>query len=517
MSEDNILGGAQPVAPAEPTTPEEPVSQPETAPVEEVAAPEKTPEELAAEEAKAEEEFISTPEDTVENPLVEPESVEETVEPEAPILEGAIGSGNLQSNQKEEEVASAPVSNELNAASQAVENAMAANATSTVAGEPKKKSKKGLVITLIIVFLLLIGGGVAFLIWFLMGNSPENMLKDALSKIWDAENVQATATLDVTNDKGEKINLTLDGVLAGADVSGSGKIKTKQDGKDIEIEFSAAYSKDGAAYFKFTGLKKLVEGLTGSSSSDDEDDEDGTGAMVAMLSGLLGGVVEKIDGEWYKVTASEAKDMGSDEISCVLENMKGVMDPSTKKEIKSIYEKNPFLVVKKDANVEEKDGVKYIKVTVDKEKSKSFADETKNIDSLKKIAACSTSDEKDDEKEEKSEPVITLGVKSMGHELVSMNVKQDENSMDVKLTYDKKDASIPSDAKNIDDLKEAIAEGIKDGIGNFAQAMCEAQYGDYGQQFVDLCKSQAMSEMGDIDADTLLKNLNFGGSSSIDL
>ena len=520
MNEDNnALGGAQPVVPTEPIAPVEPVAQPEAeavspveevapAPIEEVAAPaEKTPEELAAEEAKAEEEFISTPEDTVENPLVASEPIEEVVEPTSPALEGAIGSGSLEASQPEETPAF--VSNEHNAVAASMENAMATNNI-----EPRKKSKKGLVITLIIVFLLLIGGGVALLIWFLMGNNPENMLKDALSKLWDAENIQASATLDVKNDDGEKVNLTLDGVLAGADISGSGKIKTKQNGKDIEIEFSAAYSKDGAAYFKFEGLKKLAESLTGVSVED--DDETGAGAMISMLTGLLGSVVEKIDGEWYKITASEAKDSGSEEFSCMLENMKGALDSSTKKEIKGIYEKFPFISINKDAAVEEKDGIKYIKATVDKEKSKSFLDEAKQIESLKKIAACSDESEntkETDSKERKTE--VTLGIKSMGHELVSMNIKDDEGSMDVKFTYDKKDASIPSDAKSMDDLKEAITEGIKEGISGFANSMCESQYGSYGPEYVTLCKRQVSQQMSGIDADSLFKNFNFGNSINL--
>jgi len=496
-------------------------------------AAEKSRDEIAAEEAKAEEEFLATPEDTVRNPLV-PEEPKADAEEEIS-LEGAIGSGNLEADYPEEKKSASAAEAETPAeltvdhsepaapAPAPVEEPAAAAPVAQENAAPKKKSKKGLVITLIIIFLLLIGGGVAALIWFLNFESPENMLKDALSKFWSAENIQTTATVEAETN-GQKVELTLDGVLAGADITGSGKIKTKVEGGDISIGYSAAYSKDGVAYFKLENLNDVAKGL-GMDLSNADEDVDGSNSfagLTALLSSVFGAVVENVDGSWFKITAADVKSFGNDQMSCVLENLKDAISSSSKGEIAKAYEKNPFLKVDKDAKVEEKDGIKYFRVSIDEGIQKKFSDEAKNIDGIKKLNACSTASESATESEESSATnEYTVGIKPWSHELASISgkskVEGNDANISMKITYDKKSVSMPSNAKDIKEIETIVTNAMKTAMSSYVKSMCQAQYGTYGAAAVTACEDAAMESMEDIDFGSLFGSLNLGGSTSIGL
>lgn len=524
-----------------------PAAAPTEAPAEE---PVKTEEEIAAETAKAEEDFISTPEDTVENPLVPEEKTDDEDEDR---LKGAIGSGNLAVDYPEEAapaeepaveetpaeapveeapVAEAPAEEAAPATETPVEEAPAAapvaEATATVADydAPKKKSKAGLIITLVVIFLLLIGGGVGFFIWMMSNESPENLLKDSLAKLWTSENIQMAGTLSneskKKDDGASSFEITFDGAKSGGNITGSGKIKGKASGADINIDFSASYIKGGEAYFKLEGLKKLVKSL----GLEDGDDESGISSLMgdysALLSSLLGAIVKKVDGQWYKITASEAKENSvTKSAGCMLENIDGALDPETMKKVADIYKEHPFIAADKDSEVKEENGVKFIVAKINKDESKKFAEEVKKIDSMKKIAACSDEKEEEEEDEKNAKDTkVTLGIKPWSHELVSAVISSEgeegTSKLDVKMTYDKKDISAPSDAKAFDKLGSEIEEAVKDAMSDYIDEMCKKTYGSYGQSLVDYCKQAAQQQMGNFDPSQLLGGF-MGSNSSTEL
>ena len=69
--------------------------------------------------------------------------------------------------------------------------------------ETKKKSKTGLIVALVVVIFMLIGGGVAFFVWMLSHESPENILNDSITKLLTAEDIQATGALSAENKSGK--------------------------------------------------------------------------------------------------------------------------------------------------------------------------------------------------------------------------------------------------------------------------------------------------------------------------
>ena len=521
---------------------------------------EKTPEEMAAEEAKAEEEFISTPEDHVENPLVPEEPKEDDSEDEDR-LKGAIGSGNLAADYPEEEkelasnednmtdsivndtssasdstpeVEDAPVQTdtietavaeptvEENPAATTVESAetittttesIADMAAQTNTAAPKKKSKAGLIITLVIVALLLIGGVVGFFIWMSIVEAPENALKDSLAKFWTSENVQMSGNFTMDND-GTKYEISFDGAKSEGNIGGSGKIKTKYNGANVDIDFSASYIKGGTLYAKIDGLEKVVKSLNLGSDSSSV-----MGGYSELLSSILGTVVETIDGQWYKIAASDLKDVSAAEgLSCMLENLDGAVSKDSMQSVADVYKKHPFIAMDKDAEVKEEDGVKYIPVTVNKDDSKKFIDELRKIDGFKKIAACSESESEDDDldfdEEDSDKTKMTLGVKAWSHELVSAELEKDGDNagkLSVKMSYDKKEVAVPNDAKSISELGTEIEKSLKTAMTSYVEKMCSQTYASYGQNYVDLCKQSAMNQMGDFDISQMLGGL-LGGS-----
>ncbi len=512
------------------------------------AETEKTEKELADEEAKAEEEFISTPEDTVENPLVpeEPKEVDDSEDEDR--LKGAIGSGNLEADYPEEEKelvnnednftsepaaeAEAPVEEtpvEETAAETPVEEVVTgpaittntpvteanpfavANPATSDGFEPKKKSKAGLIVTLVVLALLLIGGGVGFFVWMSIAESSENILKDALAKVWTVENIQMTGSMELAN-AGNNYEITFDGAKAGGNLGGSGKIKGSYSGTDFSISFSSSYIKGGEAYVKLDGLKDVLDSLN----------LDSLGALAgedtaALLSSMLGAIVKKVDGQWYKITAADIKDYDTNgSMSCMLESIDGAISNDTMKKVADIYKKHPFIEVDKKADVKEEDGVKYITVTVNKDESKKFADEAKEVDSLKKLAKCADSSEEKDK--ESKNPKVVLGVKPWSHELVSASIESEgENAgkMNIKMTYDKKDISAPSDAKKLSTLSTDIEKAVQDALEKYIDKACQ-QYAAYGQTMVDYCKQAAMQQMGgSFDMSQLFGGFLGGGSETI--
>lgn len=543
----------------------------------EEAPVEKTAEENAAEEAKAEEEFIDTPEDHVDNPLVPDEQKEDDSEDEDR-LKGAIGSGNLAVDYPEEkelesnEVNMAEAAAEATGATEAIEATevteptVAAEApateapaeTATVAveetpaepetapvatteavanattqastGEPKKKSKAGLIITLVVVALLLIGGAVGFFIWMSINESPEKVLKDSLTKIWTSENVQMSGTLTAENGS-NGYEVSFDSAKSDGNLSGSGKIKSNYDGMDVDIDFSASYIKGGNLYVKIEGLEEVVKNLSSNSSTASV-----MSSYADLLSDILGAVVEKIDGQWYKISAGDLKEMSAAEgVSCMLENLDGAMDKDSMKSVADVYEKHPFITINKDTELKEEDGVKYISVTVNEDDSEKFIDELKNIDGFKKISACSEEsesdddydyfdgdgdeDDVDDEKDEKDgETKMTLGVKSWSHELVSVELEKSGDSagkLSAKISYDKKDIAAPSDAKSISDLGNEIQESLKSAMTSYVNKLCSQMYASYGQNYVDLCVQSSMKQMVDFDISELFDGFIGSNNDSI--
>ena len=462
-------------------------------------------------------------------------------------LEGAIGSGNLESDYPEDKAgeteAEAPAeteeSAEAEAPAEAEEKAEAVAAEAEPAKEEEKKSKKGLIIGIIVTVVLLLGAGAGFLIWYLVHESPAVMLRDALSNFWSADNYQMSGTVS-TNAGGKDVNIEMSGVRAGGNFSGSGTIKAEYGGKDIEVEFSSSYIKGGDFYFKLDGLKKLMESIDfdeifgGGLSSADQ-----TGGLSTLLSTVLNAVVEKVDGSWYKISIGSIKQHNA-ELGCISETIDDILASDAKDAFIDAYKENSFINLDEKANSSDRDGAKYFKVTIDEDKSKAFSEKLQSNEAFKKLAKCVESDdtsdepflefndeEEDDEEDsvETAKPEVSLeiGIKPWSHELVGIKMSTTQSGvttdLDWTIKYGGQTVSEPADAKTLDSLQEVLSGALQEGMTEYLKSMCESMYGEYGDEYVQLCIESASESMSsyfdDIDMSTLFQQ--FGGGESISL
>lgn len=450
-----------------------------------------TPEELK-EEAQAEEEFVSSMEDTFENPLVpdenkEPENAEQA-------LEGAIGSGDLSNNEKGESL----VNNEVNMnggetpiiGGSKVQEAPVAAPAAAPAAAPKKKSHVGLIITIIVITLLLIGGGVAAFLWIMWHESGDVALNDGVAKMLEAENLTFSGT--IKQDKSNGMNIKLDGAMAGDLVSANGKIGAS----GYNADFDMVYSKDGKAYIKFGGLKDLLAALPLADLMGGTGDE----TSGKLINTILGAIADEIDGEWIVFKESDLKKYtGSASSSCSTDTIMGLFTSGSKEAIANAYKENSFIVIDDSAEVKEVDGVKYYKIKIDGEKKKAFTEATKDIEAVKSLNKCKTSESTSKDSTEDLTGDLRIGVKSWSHELAgiqgsSKDSEGNKTNFDIKFNYDKKDISVPSNAKTTEELTSSLESAIKKGVSGFAKeyakTLCESSYGSYGQQYVNMCIEQ---------------------------
>ena len=184
----------------------------------------------------------------------------------------------------------------------------------------------------------------------------------------------------------------------------------------------------------------------------------------------------------------------------MLENIDGALSKDATKTLADTYKKHQFIVLDKDTAVKEENGVKYLTVTVDKDKLKDFTDSVKDADAYSKMAACFESGKKG-EGEEEGKNKVTLGIKAFSHELVSVAIEneKDGSKLDMKVDYGKKEVTAPENAKEFE-LSGMLNGATKKAMSSYVEKECE-KYSEYGDSFVELCKQSFEQSMGDSDFD----------------
>ncbi|MBR3164165.1 hypothetical protein IKF15_02580 [Candidatus Saccharibacteria bacterium] len=407
---------------------------------------------LQEEEARAEEAFINDREDEVDNPLV-PNSAPTLDEPQAvsaeAMLESASGEqdvsgvasfGNNSATQGDgAATAEAPVSNEQifqsrstenvvragygqvteatdsnvneGVAESAIEQANQADVTTgiangvqgvpnqasvaTAANVPKeKKSKKGLAIALIVAFVLLVGGTVAAILLMNNHEKPERMLKDAVVKYLQAEDVSYESTMkyvpanddDSTNSLGLEARFKMNDSDNGSGGNGTITIK-REEGEDVEVNLDAAYLKDGNGRFYFKlGEVKNLSSLFGSGDTEetstnngaeeqqategsDDDCEDGAASeettkcvdassqIQELYARIFDTFVNKVGETWYEIDLNEVATSGTatgsdstiadddpEEVAAQCsEEANKVSSKAVRQSLAKVYEAHPFI------------------------------------------------------------------------------------------------------------------------------------------------------------------------------
>ncbi|MBR6961322.1 hypothetical protein IKH79_00975 [Candidatus Saccharibacteria bacterium] len=476
--------------------------------------PDLTAEEL--EEARAEEEFISAPEDRVNNPLVpagagtiissgdfthddftgggdvinnetnmkgeivenpdEPKSIfdkPKAAAPAAPAEDGAPIFGKKK-EAKKEEPAAAPAPAPAPAEQPVVANAAATGA----APAPKKKSKAGLIITICVLAVLLIGGGVAAFLLLVMRESPETMVNDAVAKIYESENLGITSKIDV--ESGDKTGtFDFDIKKSGENLKLAGKLE--MEGMKVDID---AIQYKSETYVKFSGLSKLdIKNFM------DADSISTMGSQMKMVNAIIKAMSGAIDDNWIKLDLDMISNLIPKSDGCSFD-VQSLLSADASK-LKDAYKDNAFIKRDESADVKEEDGVKYIKVKVDQEKSKNFAKAMVGDGASKCV--------EDDKKEDEKESTIVLGVKPWSHDLSVVRINDGKKDYELKFNYDKADIEKPSSAKSLLTLGSEIEKALKTAMNEYAEdytkELCQSTYGSYGSAYVEACVDTYLPQM----------------------
>lgn len=337
----------------------------------------------------------------------------------------------------------------------------------------EKKSKKKLIIGGIIAALLVLGLGgsaAAYNFWY---QAPEKVLTDAATNLIQARAVVYDGTLTFeSKDGNNKLLVTFDGQADRANHGENVDVKLTVDKKTYPLKASFMQTEDVTFYFKLDNLTETVK-------SYQEEDEVLPPAAVNLL--------EKIDGQWVKVTLEDLKDWAqeyADTQKCVGEVFRSVKNDDAKyKEIADVYAKHPFVTLK--GEVETKDGNLGFDLDVDSAKQKAFVTGLNDTQLMKKLQKCDDSyklDPKEYEEEEKEldeKSNTRVYISQWTHELrqVVSTFEDDENKGEFNLKprfVDSVDVKAPSKAMTIQELQKMIDDVQQELYGGVeAEAVAE--------------------------------------------
>lgn len=474
-----------------------------------------------------------------DTPVEEPVATEPVAEEVAPVAAEPVAEA-APAEPVAEPVAAEPVAEPAAAPAPAADPIGAtvptdpATEQAAAAAEPKKKKKTGLIIG-IIVALLLIGCGVGFFIWYTIHESPENSVKDAVSNLWNAENISAKGTAATSTKSGNdtvNVDVTFDAKANDSGVSLSGDLKTKVPSLgDISLGGNLVAGNDGVAYIKLNNVKDLLSGLMGGAMSTYDDDEveltPEQEFQMNLQKAMFEGMGEALSDTWFKIDTSEDSDT-----KCILDKAKTLNTKDFRKKISDAYEKNPFIVVDEKAEVENRDGLKYITVKVDEKAQEEFTKALKEMSEVKELQKCSESkndtdseiefkSDSDDDKNSLKDAKIKLGIAGWSHELkkIEISMKDEKASSDttvkIDMSYDKVAIEMPSDAKDIKDISKTMKEKMVSKMTDVVEDYCGKAYKDaaMNKQCVDTFTSM-FDSMGEVDPTDVFSGLAGGLTSA---
>lgn len=376
-------------------------------------------------------------------------------------------------------------------------------AQSAISSTTPKKSGRGkwIVLTLAAITVLgLAGGGYAAYAWY---TNPERVVFDGASKLASAQTITMQGTLEATTTvkpKGEKaqtfeIKSTFDTQFDhDKGLAATTNNQLAYDGKNATVKAAfIAPLKDGI-YFKvdgiYTAYKDMMADMLMKSGMDrlDESSVRMSAAekqfaqqyMRAIYDELFAKPIQKLDGQWVKVSDEDIKslneDASGDEVSCTQKAIKTLADDKKAAEdVRKLYDKHSFMVIKGTGQTRE--GSTAYEVSIDETKLESFMKEFTDLPKVKALKECAKDDEKDDDASAKSDKKdakttnnITIWAKTWGHTITGFDIesttKSDESTSKstVRATL-KTNESVkierPNAAKSLKDMLGDMGQGLK--------------------------------------------------------
>ncbi len=369
-------------------------------------------------------------------------------------------------------------------------------------GAPKKSGRgKWIALTLAAITVLgLAGGGYAAYAWY---TNPEQVVFDGTTKLLSAKTMTAQGSLEMTTTttrKGEEAQTfeTKSTFNAQADHDKGLAVTTNNqltyNGKSTDVKAAVVAPLKDGVYIKADGLytayKDLVADMLMQSGMDKLDEASvGMSAaekqfaqqfMHSIYDELFAKPIQKIDGQWIKISDEDIKsldkDASDDEVSCMQKAFKTLADDKkTADEIRSIYHKRSFTAIK--TTDQKREGSTAYDVRIDETKLASFMKELANVPKVKALKECTKNDKKADEadaasdkKDVKTTNTITIWANTWSHTITGLDVElttksnesTSKNTMRATLkTNESVKIERPSAAKSLKDALGDMSESFK--------------------------------------------------------
>ena len=335
----------------------------------------------------------------------------------------------------------------------------------------KSSKKKWFLLGGVILIVLILAGLVGAYFWY---QSPSKVVSDSVLNLTSVK----TATMDgqmVAATKDYRLTLALNG---GSNASRDGKadatltinaLSGDMKGQTFKVNGSFVATNDGTAYFKLSGLEKLINVYVDTLIQGYASSGAATEAQIAQIKSQirtqLDPVVKKIDGQWVKVSPSDfnSSSDSKDSYKCVQDAIKSLQDDtSMQNDLKDAYQKNQFITIKKSLGL--KDGSYGYQLTYDKSKENNFEKAAKDTTFGKKLSACDdsmSSTDSDSSSDDDYTTTFTLWVSQWSHQITRIEAVGDPKvDTDPKFTVNlntdmnkSTDVKAPTNAKSLKELE----------------------------------------------------------------
>ena len=282
----------------------------------------------------------------------------------------------------------------------------------------KSHKKRNLIICAIILLTIAIICGAAAIAIAVLGNNDDRVAK-AIDKLLSGDIpsvIGAKGTISATNRASDDVQTLLPVSTASTIVNFDGTFDTKSsmnkvtanatisysEDNEVSIDVSELTTKDGATYFKISGISDMFNLMSSAATSVTADDEseatdcvggDGTDCVtVTTEMPYTAGLFDAIEDEWILVAGDFADTMSGMTIfdnttTCLISSFGTLSEYS--KDLASKYKANPFITYStSDLKISKRKDNLY-KLGIDSEKMSAFVNSMSNNGFVNELNACS--------------------------------------------------------------------------------------------------------------------------------
>lgn len=324
---------------------------------------------------------------------------------------------------------------------------------------PAKRKKWPIVAAVAAAMVVLLGAGaaLAYTFWY---QNPQRVIMDGIANAIQAKTISYAGTMNLADldDKKTSVKLDLKGAADGSNADLDVVATIIQDDRQYRLSGKGVFDAEGVLYVRFQDIGKMIDDVL--KSNPEAGLPEGTAPLIDKL-------VAKLDNRWVKIRPSDLKELsgeGADALTCMKETSDMLRnDKNAKKELATLYQKNPFIRV--DENLGTKNGSIGYVISPDEVKQKAFWTDMKNTALYKKLQSCGNDlevDQEDLNSDEINSQRTEIWVSQWQHEITQLKVTaEDKDGANVELVWlpifnKEVKIDVPGDAATLSELQADI-------------------------------------------------------------